>query len=370
MIVRTGTPGADRFAGSGNEPFQFKGLGGNDSYVLRLFDVSVPQPFGPPRIVYLHDSAVEAAHGGTDKVTLVNHYDPVGFTGIYPGGSVGAAQLANIEIINALAAVRMVHGVRTILSWTITAGAINNTIPTPGGADTLNGGAGNDVMHSGAGNDRLLGGLGGDKMYGGAGNDSYWVNSGADFVSEAGTGGVDRILSTVSINLNVAARVSGPVENVALLGTAATSAVGNALGNTITGNARANVLLGMGGDDSLGGGAGVDTLIGGGGNDTFDFYSALIGANRDTITDFANAPGNDDTLRLDNAVFTQLATGALNPSFFHAGAAAADLNDYIVYDQTTGALYYDADGSGGGAAVQFATLANKLTLTAGDFVVV
>jgi Ca2+-binding RTX toxin-like protein len=42
--------------------------------------------------------------------------------------------------------------------------------------------------------------------------------------------------------------------------------------------------------------------------------------------------------------------------FFTLGTAAADANDRIVYDQTTGNLLYDADGTGATAAVQFATL--------------
>ena len=56
---------------------------------------------------------------------------------------------------------------------------------------------------------------------------------------------------------------------------------------------------------------------------------------------------------------------------FHANtdAAAVDANDYIQYDAGSGALYYDADGSGAGAAVQFATLIGHPTITAADFIV-
>ena len=44
---------------------------------------------------------------------------------------------------------------------------------------------------------------------------------------------------------------------------------------------------------------------------------------------------------------------------------------YIIYNKSTGALSYDADGSGGHAsAIQFATLTNKPVLTAADFHVI
>jgi Ca2+-binding RTX toxin-like protein len=41
----------------------------------------------------------------------------------------------------------------------------------------------------------------------------------------------------------------------------------------------------------------------------------------------------------------------------------------VYYDTTTGSLYYDADGLGGDAAVQFATLTTKPSLSAGSLVV-
>lgn len=45
-----------------------------------------------------------------------------------------------------------------------------------------------------------------------------------------------------------------------------------------------------------------------------------------------------------------------------------DINDRIVYNTVTGALYYDADGSGATAAIQFATLKERPTVTAADFI--
>ena len=58
---------------------------------------------------------------------------------------------------------------------------------------------------------------------------------------------------------------------------------------------------------------------------------------------------------------------------FQSGAGLTeglDGNDRIIYNTTTGALYYDPDGDGAAAAVQFATLGTGLALTAADFFVV
>ena len=77
---------------------------------------------------------------------------------------------------------------------------------------------------------------------------------------------------------------------------------------------------------------------------------------------------------LGKTVFTALAVSnaPLNADGFFAAAGAtagADATDRIVYNTTTGDLYYDADGSGAGAAVVFAKLATPVALTAGQFVV-
>ena len=55
---------------------------------------------------------------------------------------------------------------------------------------------------------------------------------------------------------------------------------------------------------------------------------------------------------------------------FHAGAAAHDANDHIIYNAKTGALFYDADGTGGIAAVQFAKVSGHHSLNHSDFLVI
>jgi Ca2+-binding RTX toxin-like protein len=57
----------------------------------------------------------------------------------------------------------------------------------------------------------------------------------------------------------------------------------------------------------------------------------------------------------------------LSAAAFRLGAAAADADDRIIYDSATGRIYYDADGSGGGAKVLFAQVAAGTTLTNTDF---
>ena len=92
--------------------------------------------------------------------------------------------------------------------------------------------------------------------------------------------------------------------------------------------------------------------------------------NIDWITDFT--PGQD-RVHLSLSAFGALGQeGPLSENFFAAnakGAAETD-RDHILYNTTTGALLYDADGSGQGVAVQFATLSNKANLRENDFLVV
>lgn len=93
-------------------------------------------------------------------------------------------------------------------------------------------------------------------------------------------------------------------------------------------------------------------------------------SNKDTITDFASA---QDTIQLENAIFTKLlAPGALSDNNFitvTGTGGAMDKNDYIIYNSDTGILSYDADGSGAGHAIQFATLIGQPAITVADFLV-
>lgn len=252
------------------------------------------------------------------------------------------------------------------------------------GNDRIIGGAGSDWLSGGAGDDWLDGGSGADDLWGGVGNDIYVVDSVSDSISENAYGSLDTVRSSVSWEL---LDQFGEVENLVLTGSGAIDGTGNDLKNLIVGNGAANILSGLSGDDELqggagndalrggdgndvlSGGAGADTLTGGAGRDFFLFDAALRAANADVITDFVAA---DDTIRLDNQVFTALtATGALAASAFKdLSTGAVDADDRIIYDPTTGSLFYDANGSAAGGRALFATLTGAPTISASDFVVV
>ena len=140
--------------------------------------------------------------------------------------------------------------------------------------------------------------------------------------------------------------------------------IGNAGRDILKGNTDNDTLNGDAGNDVLIGGAGDDILTGGTGKDVFRFL-AKVGI--DTLTDFSVT---DDTIQLKASAFIKHApTGVLNADNFKIGAAA-DANDFIIYNSDTGALSYDADGNGAHAAVDIALLGVNLALTAADFAVI
>jgi Ca2+-binding RTX toxin-like protein len=190
--------------------------------------------------------------------------------------------------------------------------------------DKINGSNLDDNLFGGKGNDQLKGLGGDDKLYGEVGNDKLYGGDGLD-------------------------RLSGGKGN--------------------------DLLKGDAGNDRLYGDEGNDQLYGGAGQDVFVFTKKLSKTgNLDWIRDFKVA---DDTIWLENRIFSKLgsagseaAPAALNKDFFKVGSKAKDRNDYIVYDNKKGILYYDADGSGKRAAVEITKLAKNLKLTADDFFVI
>jgi Ca2+-binding RTX toxin-like protein len=225
----------------------------------------------------------------------------------------------------------------------------------------------NDIITGNEADNVIDGRSGSDTMVGRTGNDTYLVDNALDRVTEAaGEGSQDRVRTSVSYTLTNGSEVE-VLETTNQSGTAAINLTGNDGINFIVGNNGANIINGGGNNDRLSGGGGNDTLTGGSGSDGFFFDTALNGAtNVDIITDFSVA--EVDVILLDDAIFTGLAGTAGNSitlQEFRIGTAAQDADDHIIYNNVTGALLYDADGIGGTAAVQFATLSSGLALTNG-----
>ena len=295
------------------------------------------------------DTIDGGAHGLVGD-TAYYFYSPAGVTvdlgtGIGSGGDAEGDQLSNIENL-----------VGSALGDTLTGDDGANILQGEGGNDTLRGGLGDDELSGGTGADTLDGGVGADTMTGGDGSDLYYVNDTGDLVIETtvnvAIGGTDRVIADVTYTLPV------NVENLTMVGYLPVVGNGNGSSNFMSGNAQANTLRAWGGNDVFLPGLGNDWISGGIGQDYFVFNTALGPNNRDGITDFVHV---DDTIRLENAIFTGVgaATGTLSAAMFYAGTAAHDADDRIIYNAANGQILYDADGLGGSAAVLFATLTTK-----------
>ena len=294
--------------------------------------------------------------------------------------------------------------------------AINGTGNTLN--NTIIGNTANNILSGGAGNDTLNGGAGIDTA-------SYEYETVGVTVNLATTS-AQTIQGTQKDTLSSIENLTGSNYNDTLKGSTAANTItglggndtivadrgndllyGEAGNDSIYGNEGRDYLNGNEGSDTLTGGLGNDYLNGGDGSDIFVFNSNFIMQNFvrnivespsqyaslaynenmfmmvnsvlsndpdrdiDTIADFDS---KDDTINLENAIFTKLtATGLLNSANYKANStgSATDTNDFILYNTTNGNLSYDADGNGAGVAVTFAILANKPTdLSYLDFVVI
>lgn len=237
------------------------------------------------------------------------------------------------------------------LSWSLGANLENLVLS---GCKTYSG-TGNSQANSLTGNTArgniLNGGSGADTLTGGAGNDTYIVDNAGDVIQETGSDTSDSVRSWLDWTLG------DKLENLTLLGTKNLDGTGNGLNNRLTGNGGANSLNGGVGNDILNGASGNDTLTGGAGADTFAFTTPLNALrNVDTITDFSSGV---DKIQLSSAIFRDMGFSGSpgGDAFFHAGSAAHDANDRILYDQARGTVlrrrWHGHTGGGAVCAAEF-----------------
>ena len=303
----------------------------------------------------------------------------------------------------------------------------NDLIVGHGGADKLYGDAGNDIFTIGGFGSGVQGTTSkaddgnaewvtGDLIVGGAGVDTLRITTGigavagnntivlnnANFksmevVQVGGTAGrlnvensdlqllndhfYHRANSSVADLSNTLGNNGGSINNVVVDASGVTTNglrfEGNANTNTFIGTTKADTFVGNGGNDVLTGGAGKDTFVFGqvheqvvtGAAATVQAYvdTAFNLTGVDTITDFVH---NTDKIQLNLDQYTNLAGFSAANLVSSASGAAADANDYLLFNTTTKFFSYDADGSGAGAAVDIAQLLGVTTFTASDVVVV
>lgn len=253
----------------------------------------------------------------------------------------GTGPLADTSGIAAIS----VNASKVLNALTITGNAGINRINGTGFADTIDGGADKDAMS------------------GGNGDDTYFVDNTKDRVSERTLGGNDLVYASVDFKLAKA------IETLILTGSDNIAGTGNTDANTLNGNSGDNrldgskgddILRGFGGNDTLIGGVGNDRLEGGSGADAFRFNTtAKVENGFDTILDFSRTQG--DTIEFVKGSFRGLGSvlGTISADQFQAGAGvdtARDATDRILYNTSTGNLWYDADGLGALAPVLMAQL--------------
>lgn len=240
-----------------------------------------------------------------------------------------------------------------------------------GGNDTLIGGAGDDYLlsrnvgnnflYGGSGNDTLSalendfldGGTGDDFLFGGEGSNFIDGGKGNDYiVDDEYFGGDDTLIGGTGNDY-----LYGGSDNDFLFGGEGSDLLDGGSGN--------NTLLGGTGDDTLLGGSDNDTLLGGSGNDIFYF---LAPEELDRIADFSVM---NDTIFVSPDGFGGGLTpnAAIPPTQFVIGSAALDASDRFIYNQNTGALFFDEDGTGTMGQLQFATLSTGLAMTDADIFV-
>lgn len=197
-------------------------------------------------------------------------------------------------------------------------------------------------------------------------------------ISLRGAGGTLDFTTGISGQNSVEIRDAGLTSRINITGSVNDDRLfGSDFNDTLRGGDGDDVLLGGSGrdtlqggmgDDRLNGGDNTDQLVGGAGSDTFVFDSPISGnLNRDVIADFLSGT---DTIEIDQTnYFIGLSLGQLDPLQFAIGSATG-AGPQIVYNQTTGGLYFDSNGAGAGGASLFAMLTGAPVLVASDILVV
>ncbi|GHA73857.1 serralysin [Formosimonas limnophila] len=251
----------------------------------------------------------------------------------------------------------------------------NDSLYGQAGDDFLAGLNGNDYLSGEFGNDRLEGGYGNDTLFGSIGADTLYGEFGKDVLyGEADNDYIDAGFDDDAVYGGSGTEIMyGNEGNDLMFGEFDPDHMDGGVGNdTLYGGIGNDGLFGESGNDVLVGGWDNDVLSGGQGSDIFVFDSGFsVTNNLDRILDFTIG---EDKIALDDAIFTALfGQTSLMVGQFNFGAnftSGRDADDRVIYDTSSGGLYYDADGSGAGAAQLFAQLSASLVFDNSHFQII
>jgi len=248
--------------------------------------------------------------------------------------NINGASDAQIENVDAVSAADAITGVSIIL---------NNQTE----AFFIIGGKFADILTGTAQPDTFVGFLGSDTINGGAGLDVISIAATSSDLNAATN------LQITNIEKVSAVSASGPVKI------------------DLSKQLEAFQILGSAFNDTLTGGLGSDRITGGDGADHFIFNKISSNKTAYTILDFATT--------VDKLEFAKTAFLGLDPLeqipeallwVSSTDTAAHDADDRIIYNTTTGALFYDPDGLNGDAALQIATLSTRPPISYADIIII
>ena len=250
------------------------------------------------------------------------------------------------------------------------------------GNNTVSGNDGNDWLFGSGGTDNLLGGNGNDVLEGGAGADVLDGGAATDVASyrNATAGIVLDLVNSANSTGDAAGDTLTNIEN--LWGTVYNDTIRSNLsgGGQVYGFEGNDTLAGSSGNDVFYGGTGSDVITTGGGSDDLFFLSYYDHTNQygtvepneggDTITDFAVGLDHVTVSRywfgFGNIGGPAAALTSTNADFITAGTTAVSTKPTFFWNQATGVLSFDPDGTAAGHVVTLATFTNGLTLHLGD----
>jgi serralysin len=288
----------------------------------------------------LKHGAAQNATGNNTYTLLGSNAAGIGFKAIWDTGGTDTIRYTGSK--NAFVSLQ-----QATLDYSKSGGGVVSYVEGVRGGFTIAYGAWIENATSGSGDDWLQGSLRANKLNGSAGRDTVDYSNRVRPIETKLAGATAAVV-----------KVDGKAEDLLLN---IENVIGGAAGDTIKGDSLGNWLTG---------GGGGDVLRGAGGSDRFVFTGKLNAGNVDTVLDFKH---DRDTVALDDKFFKAIGSSLSSGEFWaKAGAKKAhDADDRIIYNSTTGNLYYDPDGRPGSkVAILFATLSNTPTLDHGDFLIV